>query len=99
MTQRYGEIKSEVLIIWGENDPWLPVEFGRRLKSKIRASTLEVIEECGHLPHQEKPDIVNPLMIGFLNANKDGSRFQAAQEYETGKTATPMVMNQIERSN
>jgi pimeloyl-ACP methyl ester carboxylesterase len=66
MTQRYGEITSEVLIIWGEGDKWLPVDFGRRLNGRILGSELQVLEECGHLPHQEKPDTVNSMMTDFL---------------------------------
>lgn len=78
MTRRYGEIKSEVLIIWGENDQWLPVDFGRRLNSRIPGSTLQVIEECGHLPHQEKPHIVNPMMIDFLDGKNVNSEMVKA---------------------
>jgi pimeloyl-ACP methyl ester carboxylesterase len=66
MTRRYGEIRSPVLILWGADDKWLPVDFGTRLNGRIPGSALQVLEGCGHLPHQEKPDIVNPMMIDFL---------------------------------
>jgi pimeloyl-ACP methyl ester carboxylesterase len=27
---------------------------------------LHVVENCGHVPHQEHPDIVNQLAVAFL---------------------------------
>jgi pimeloyl-ACP methyl ester carboxylesterase len=66
MTESYGKITAPVLIIWGENDTWVPSEYGKWLHEAIAGSKLAIINDTGHLPHQEKPDAVNKLLKDFL---------------------------------
>lgn len=61
-------IENPVLIIWGRKDRWVPVEQGRMLNELIDNSTLRIIENCGHNPHQECSGRVNPLLADFLKA-------------------------------
>lgn len=67
---RYGDIRSPVLIIWGESDKWLSPSFGPRLQKTIPGSKLVTIANSGHLPHQEQHEVVNPLLVGFLSTAK-----------------------------
>jgi pimeloyl-ACP methyl ester carboxylesterase len=55
-----------VLIIWGRNDTVLPLETGKYLHSKIKASTLVVLDGVGHVPHWEVPDTFNKLVMDFI---------------------------------
>lgn len=66
MTESYGQIQAPVLIIWGKEDTWLPAEQGAMLHGRMENSTLQVIENCGHIPHQECADRVNPLLVQFF---------------------------------
>jgi 4,5:9,10-diseco-3-hydroxy-5,9,17-trioxoandrosta-1(10),2-diene-4-oate hydrolase len=68
MTQSYGRLKPTLLIIWGREDTWHPLEFGTRLQTMIPGSQLEVIPQAGHNVHQERPDLLNPILIRFLGA-------------------------------
>jgi len=68
MTKSYETLKPELLIIWGENDKWIPLDFGKTLQKTLPDAQLKIISECGHVPHQEKPDEVNPIMIEFLKS-------------------------------
>lgn len=70
MTQSYGQIQQPVLIVWGDNDTWMALKFGTRLRDEISGSILSVIKDCGHNPHQECKDKVNPLMVEFLKAEE-----------------------------
>lgn len=65
---RYGEIINPVLVIWGENDPSLPVESGYKLDKQLKNSRLVVIPECGHNPHEEVPEKVVRLIIDFVDS-------------------------------
>ncbi len=66
MTRNYWKIDAPTLIVWGDTDRWVPPEFGRRLHRDLKDSQLEIIKNCGHLPHQERPEVVNPLLLSFL---------------------------------
>ena len=49
----YGGIGRPVLILWGEEDRWIPLERGRRLHEAIPASRLETIPHCSHLAQED----------------------------------------------
>lgn len=55
------------LLIWGEEDPALPVQLAYRLKRVWSEMQLYVLPNCGHFPHEEKPKEVNTLLLDFLS--------------------------------
>ncbi len=66
--RRIPEIKTRTLIIWGENDRWIPLHVGQRLSRELSASTLAVIRSCGHIPQEEHPDVTAKHMAEFIAA-------------------------------
>lgn len=66
MAGRYHGLKVPLLIIWGKQDAWVPPEFGPRLHNMAPDSRLLMVKNAGHLPNQEKPQIVNPAIVEFL---------------------------------
>lgn len=44
-----------VKIIWGAQDKIMPLAVGESLVSRLPDATLEVFENCGHLPQVEFP--------------------------------------------
>lgn len=48
-------ITSPTLLAWGKQDPITPVEVAPIFNRLIKNSELHIIEECGHVPTQEKP--------------------------------------------
>ncbi len=63
-----------VLIVWGINDRIIPVDAARYLHSKIKSSSLNVLQGTGHVPHWEKPDEFNRLVLDFLRQEKERQR-------------------------
>ena len=61
-----GKIKQPVLIIWGRQDRVLPVAHGQAAVTRFPTASLEVIENCGHLPMLEDTHIFNELISNFL---------------------------------
>jgi pimeloyl-ACP methyl ester carboxylesterase len=49
-------IDVPVSIIWGAQDRILPVAMSRELKRLLPKAELHVIQTCGHIPQEEKPD-------------------------------------------
>jgi pimeloyl-ACP methyl ester carboxylesterase len=62
-----GELKHQVLLIWGEQDRYLDVGLTSRFKEKIENLKVEIISECGHSAHEEAPEKVNRLIMEFLS--------------------------------
>lgn len=46
--EKYQNINREVLILWGKEDTWIPIEKGRILESLIPNSKLITIPQAGH---------------------------------------------------
>ncbi|KAK1283242.1 hypothetical protein QJS10_CPB21g01779 [Acorus calamus] len=66
LKDRLSQISCPVLIITGDNDRLVPSWNARRLSSAIPGSTLEVIENCGHLPHEERVEEFISTIERFL---------------------------------
>ncbi|GFE63270.1 alpha/beta fold hydrolase [Litoreibacter roseus] len=63
----FGDVRSPVHILWGEDDPWIPLERGRALSEKMPKAGFETIPGVGHLPQLEAPDRVLRKLINFLD--------------------------------
>lgn len=63
--ERIPQISIPTLILWGENDRWIPLANGRRFHREIHGSQLVVIPRCGHVPQEETPKIVARSITAF----------------------------------
>lgn len=65
-------IRSEVRMIWGELDPWEDPEEARRWASQFPCiKELRIIPGVGHCPHDEAPQIVNPILNQWISGQRD----------------------------
>ena len=55
-------------IIWGREDPIVPVSAGEIYHKSIPGSSLDIINQCGHRPEIEKTDEFIGLVKGFLTS-------------------------------
>ena len=69
--RKYPNIAAETLLVWGMGDPALGfddlVPGTEQFVPKLR---VEQIRGCGHFVHAERPDLVNPVLISFLNLSR-----------------------------
>lgn len=66
--EKFDEVKAPVLILWGEEDQWIPCEQARLLHSKIKGSKVVTVPGSGHLVIEEKPDaLVTEIRKFFEN--------------------------------
>lgn len=63
-------IKAPTLLIWGKEDSVTPAFVAKQFHELIENSTLHFIEECGHAPMMEKPELFNAYLDSFLNELK-----------------------------
>ncbi|XP_065870963.1 uncharacterized protein [Euphorbia lathyris] len=69
LSKRLHEITCPVLIVTGDNDRIVPSWNAMRLAEAIPGSCLEVIKNCGHLPHEEKVEEFVSIVENFLQRN------------------------------
>ena len=62
----YGDITVPVLILWGQEDTWIPVDKGVELHQMIPGSIFHTITDAGHLVIEERPEQLLQLVIPFL---------------------------------
>ena len=60
------QIKNETLIIWGKNDKLFPIEYGEMATKIIPNSKFHPIQDAGHLPFMDQPEIFNKTLMDFL---------------------------------
>jgi 2-hydroxymuconate-semialdehyde hydrolase len=57
-----------VFLIWGEEDPFLPVDVAHRLNELIDGSTLALLPGCSHFVSEEATETLVPLVTEWLRA-------------------------------
>jgi pimeloyl-ACP methyl ester carboxylesterase len=61
-----GKLRIPTLLLWGRQDATIPFEHSRDLLKALPHAQLAVIENCGHIPHYERPSEVHPILLEFL---------------------------------
>jgi len=65
-TLKLKKIKNETLIIWGEQDKWVPMNNAFKFKDSIPNSDLVIYDDLGHIPMEEAPDATAEDILEFL---------------------------------
>ena len=59
-------ITAPTLAVWGKYDPVHPLKMAREFGQRIYGAQVEILSDCGHLPHEEQAEKFNPLVVNFL---------------------------------
>jgi pimeloyl-ACP methyl ester carboxylesterase len=65
---RVGALGMPTLLVWGMQDSTVTIDHADGVRKAIPQAQYHPIERAGHLPHMERGDVVNPLLIGFLRS-------------------------------
>ncbi|MEM7669252.1 MAG: alpha/beta hydrolase [Pseudomonadota bacterium] len=63
---RFGDTRCPTKIVWGEDDPWIPLKRGRELHGLMPDAAFETLPGIGHLPQLEAPDAVVDQISRFM---------------------------------
>lgn len=72
------QIKQPTLLIWGEDDPEIPLAHGRKLFEEIKGSRLVVFRRCGHMPMEEYPREFTEVVLNFCSEAIESSKLRGA---------------------
>ena len=73
-----SQIRARTLVLWGEQDPLIPVDHAGRLAALISGATLRTIPSMGHIPQEEDPGRTLDAIRAFLGSGR--SNVAAADE-------------------
>ena len=61
-------LPCEAIVLWGDRDPWEPIELGRKSFTKF-ACVKEFIDlpNAGHCPQDEAPELVNSILLRIFS--------------------------------
>jgi len=65
---KFTEVNAPVLILWGEEDQWVPSEQAYILKNKIKGSKVVTVPDSGHLVIEENPTVLIAEIREFFGA-------------------------------
>jgi pimeloyl-ACP methyl ester carboxylesterase len=57
-----GAITAPALILWGKEDPYIPQRFGTGYAAALGDATLEVVENAGHWPWIDRPELATRIV-------------------------------------
>ena len=63
---RLSLISAPTLILWGENDNWIPVSDAARFKAAIENAQVVIMPKTGHVPMEERPQESLAVVTAFL---------------------------------
>jgi pimeloyl-ACP methyl ester carboxylesterase len=66
----YDKITTPVLILWGREDTWIPVDQGKLLHNMVPGSVFHIVPDAGHLVIEERPNQLIEKIRPFLH-NED----------------------------
>lgn len=64
---RLHEIQVPALVIIGENDEMICLEFADKLAADIKNSLKVMVKDAAHLPNMEHPDLFNKIVADFVD--------------------------------
>lgn len=76
------------LVVWGAEDPFIPVSHAYAAHEAIAGSRLEILEGVGHYPHCEAPERFLALLVDFIDTTTPARLAPRAPDREAGESVT-----------
>lgn len=71
---RYSQIRCPVVLLWGTEDRWIPLEHGRHLAAMIPACRFIEIEGAGHLMQEDAPEAIVSAALSTFDPVSSGAK-------------------------
>jgi pimeloyl-ACP methyl ester carboxylesterase len=63
-------VRAPTLVVWGREDRWVPVEQADLFEAAIPEARERILDGCGHVPQEERPQEVARLILEFLATSR-----------------------------
>jgi pimeloyl-ACP methyl ester carboxylesterase len=72
-------IRVPALLVWGENDPLVPLHYGEEMQQLIEGSRLVVIPRAAHVAMWDAPEEFNRIALSFFDEVESEATREAAE--------------------
>jgi len=66
ITKKLQSIQVPTLIIWGSDDPVIPIKYAQGFVSSIQDCRFYRMDGCGHTPYVQDPDVFASKVLEFF---------------------------------
>ena len=70
---RHQQIAARTLLVWGEDDPWIPIARGRALHRLAPSAGFVSLPGVGHMPQMEAPELTLRTVLPFFRGETAAS--------------------------
>lgn len=84
MRERMHAIRAPTLLVWGENDPLVPLVYGQAMQREIEGSRLVVIPGAAHVAMWDRSSEFNEVAVAFLDEVEAKPRADAEPAFSWG---------------
>lgn len=70
LVDQLPRLRMPTLMVWGVEDRVFPYWQGKEAVRRLPQGSLELIPNCGHLPHVEQPETFVTIVGRFLRENR-----------------------------
>jgi len=70
LDKKLHRIKLPTLIVWGKEDPQLPLAMSEVFLREIPFARRVLLDRCGHCPHEEHPELLRQILEDFWRQTK-----------------------------
>jgi len=71
LVERLPHLEVPTLVVWGARDRVFPKSQAQVATARLRGGSLEIIPDCGHLPHVERSELFVAALERFLGGPAD----------------------------
>ena len=69
--EHLGSITAPALVVWGEQDPYIPVTFAERYAATLPGAELWRLPDAGHWPWLDRPDVIERVAAFLAGTKQD----------------------------
>jgi pimeloyl-ACP methyl ester carboxylesterase len=74
LASRLHRIRVPTLVLWGASDRIVSPDYGRAYSKLIAGAQFELIEDAGHYPHIERPELFTRKIVEFVSRARRGGK-------------------------
>jgi pimeloyl-ACP methyl ester carboxylesterase len=84
LVDQLPRLTMPTLIVWGVEDRVFPYWQGKEAVTLLQEGSLELLPDCGHLPHVEQPQTFASIVGRFLGERISGGEASGSDPIEFG---------------